>query len=82
MARSGTAAVFLNQTRLRPDASGGEFETSAGGPPLKLHSALRIALFLAGTGQIGFRVLKNKVSEGAPEGRLEWRPGLGFIKSP
>ena len=82
LAKTGTAVVFLNQTRSRPEASGGESETSAGGPPLKLYAAVRIALFAAGGRQIGFRVLKNKVSEGPPEGRLEWRQGTGFAKSP
>lgn len=82
VARNGTAAVFLNQTRSRPDSSGGESETSAGGSPLKLYAALRIVLFAAGGRQVGFRMLKNKVSEGTPEGRLEWRPDAGFVKSP
>jgi recombination protein RecA len=82
VAKSGAAVVFLNQTRWRPDESGGEAETSAGGPPLKLYAAVRIALFAAGARQIGFRMLKNKVSEGAPEGRLEWQRGGGFAKSP
>jgi len=82
VAKTGAAVVFLNQTRSRPDASGGEAETSAGGPPLKLYAAVRIALFAAGARQIGFRVLKNKVSEGSQEGRLEWRRGGGFAKSP
>lgn len=81
-AKTGTCVVFLNQTRSRPEASGGESETSAGGPPLKLYAAVRIALFGAGGRQLGFRVLKNKVSEGSPEGRLEWRRGGGFAKSP
>lgn len=83
VARTDTAVVFLNQTRSRPNASGGEAETSAGGPPLKLYAAVRIVLFAAGNGkQIGFRVLKNKVSAGAPEGQLEWLRGVGFVKSP
>jgi recombination protein RecA len=82
VAQSGAAVVFLNQTRGRPDESGWEAETSAGGPPLKLYSAVRIALFAAGARQIGFRVLKNKVSKGPPEGRLELRRGGGFVESP
>src|SRR5207248_5624809 len=82
VAQSGAAVVFLNQTRGRPGESGWEAETSAGGPPLKLYSAVRIALFAAGARQIGFRVLKNKVSEGLPEGRLELRRGGGFAESP
>lgn len=82
VARSGAAAVFLNQTRSRPNVSGGEAETSAGGAPLKLYAAVRIALFGSGARQAGFRVLKNKVAEGSPEGFLEWRRGGGFVKSP
>jgi recombination protein RecA len=82
VAKTGTAVVFLNQTRSRLDESGGDAETSAGGPPLKLYAAVRIALCASGAGQIGFRVLKNKVSEGSPEGRLEWLRGGGFAKSP
>jgi RecA/RadA recombinase len=82
VARSGAAVVFLNQTRSRPSASGGEAETSAGGAPLKLYAAVRIVLFGLGARQVGFRVLKNKVSEGSPEGFLEWRRGGGFAKSP
>jgi len=82
VARTGAAVVFINQIRSRPGASGEEAETSAGGPPLKLYAAVRIALFALGGRQIGFRVLKNKVSEGTLEGRLEWRRGVGFVKSP
>jgi recombination protein RecA len=81
-ARTGASVVFLNQIRSRPEASGGESEISAGGPPLKLYAAVRIALFAAGARKIGFRVLKNKVSEGSSEGRLDWRRGGGFAKSP
>jgi len=84
VARTDTAMVFLNQTRSRPQPSGGEAETSAGGPPLKLYASVRIALFVPGgmEHQVGFRVLKNKVTGGAPEGRLERWQGVGFVKSP
>jgi len=80
--RTGTAVVFLNQTRSRPDFSGGDTETSAGGPALKLYAAVRLALFAAGGGQVGFRVLKNKASAGSADGKLEWRREGGFAKSP
>ena len=40
----GACVVFLNQMRNRPEASAGEGETSAGGAPLKLFAAVRIAL--------------------------------------
>ena len=69
-AKTGAAAVFLNQTRSRPEASAGEAETSAGGPPLKLYAAVRLALYPAGTRRIGFRVLKNKVANAFAEGKL------------
>jgi len=84
VARTDTAVVFLNQTRSRPQLSGGEAETSAGGSPLKLYASVRIVLCAAGGHgkPIGFRVLKNKVSAGAPEGQLEWRQGVGFVKGP
>ena len=42
LARSGSSVLFLNQVRNRP--AGGSGETSAGGPPLKLYAAVRIAL--------------------------------------
>jgi recombination protein RecA len=63
--RTGAVLLFLNQTR-----GGDDFETSAGGPALKLFSQLRIAL-RAGTGrQIRFRLLKNKAGEAFGEGVL------------
>jgi recombination protein RecA len=74
---SGTAALFLNQTR-----SSDQGETGAGGPPLKLMAAARIALRGAGKGRIHFRVLKNKASEPFREGELLWREGAGFAESP
>jgi recombination protein RecA len=81
-ARTGATAVFLNQTRGRPELSGGEAETSAGGPPLKLHAAVRIALGPAGERRVRFRVLKNKVAMAFAEGDLKWKAGLGFAESP
>ena len=82
VARSGASVLFLNQTRGRPEPSGGEGETSAGGPPLKLYAAVRIALGPAGRRRVRFRVLKNKVATAFAEGHLEWKPGLGFAGSP
>jgi recombination protein RecA len=79
---AGAVVLFLNQTRGRPEASGGEAETSAGGPPLKLYAALRIALGPAGGRRVRFRVLKNKVAAAFTEGDLEWKQGLGFLESP
>ena len=40
--------AFLNQMRTRTGRGPGEAETSAGGPPLKLFAAVRIALMPAG----------------------------------
>ncbi|MGA2268553.1 MAG: DNA recombination/repair protein RecA [Bryobacteraceae bacterium] len=82
VARSDVSVLFLNQTRGRLEPSGGEAETSAGGPPLKLYAAVRIALGPAGERRVRFRVLKNKVAGGFAEGELAWKPGLGFAESP
>jgi recombination protein RecA len=77
--RSGTTAVFLNQVRSRRDATGREIETSAGGAPLKLHAAVRIALAASGR-RVRFRVLKNRAAGGLREGELLWKPGHGFTE--
>lgn len=82
VARTGTTVVFLNQTRTRLGPSGGEAETSAGGPPLKLYAAVRIALCPAAGRRVRFRVLKNKVAQSFAEGELEWTHGRGFAESP
>ena len=42
-ARSGVAVVLLNQVRVSARPLGRGIETSAGGPPLKLYAAVRIA---------------------------------------
>src|ERR1035437_7603378 len=44
VARTDTVVVFLNQIRSRRDGAGGESETPAGGPSLKLYAAVRISL--------------------------------------
>src|SRR5258708_3837380 len=54
--RAGASVLFLNQMRNR---QGGEGETSAGGPPLKLFAAVRVAMVPAGGSRIRLRVLKN-----------------------
>jgi len=77
--RTQVCMLFLNQTRARP-AAAGEGETSAGGPALKLHAAVRIALSAAGR-RVRFRILKNKLAAPFVGGELEWRPGLGFTTS-
>ena len=74
---SGTAALFLNQTRASEQA-----ETSAGGPALKLFAATRIALRPSGPGRARFRVLKNKAAEASQEGNLLWGNGAERSKCP
>jgi len=77
VARAGVALVFLNQTRSRLE-DGLQAETTAGGPSLKLYATVRIALEAAGTGQVRFRVLKNKRGGVYGRGQLRWIPGVGF----
>jgi recombination protein RecA len=79
--RSGVAVVFLNQTRTRLEASAGELETSAGGPSLKLHAAVRIVLATTGR-TVRFRILKNALAAPFATGELQWHPGSGFAKGP
>ena len=79
--RTGVAILFLNQTRTRLEASAGELETSAGGPSLKLHSAVRIALAASGR-TVRFRILKNELAAPFATGELEWHPGTGFVEGP
>jgi len=81
LARTEGALVFLNQMRSRVDA-GGDADTSAGGPSLKLYAAVRIALEAAGAGRVRFRVLKNKFGEVHGRGELRWVPGTGFAETP
>jgi recombination protein RecA len=76
--RAGTVVLVLNQTRGRVD----EGETSAGGPPLKLYAAVRIALDTARAGHMRFRILKNKGAEAFTEGILRWEKGTLFTESP
>ena len=82
VARTGTSLVFLNQIRTRMESSGGEAETSAGGAPLKLYAAVRIALGPVIGKRVRFRVVKNKAATAFGEGQLEWSDGLGFVKTP
>jgi recombination protein RecA len=72
VARPGAAALFLNQTRGRPGAP--DEETTAGGPALKLHAAVRLALRLGQDGRLRFRMLKNKAAAAFVEGELDWPP--------
>jgi len=80
LAGSGACVLFLNQVRNRP--AGGSGETSAGGTPLKLFTAVRIALIPAGGTRLCLRVLKNKVAEQVSGRELAWVRGSGFVESP
>jgi recombination protein RecA len=75
--RTGAVLLFLNQTR-----GGDDFETSAGGPALKLFAALRLALRAGPDGRMRFRVLKNKAGEAFGEGALPWENDPGFAERP
>ena len=79
LARAEAAALFLNQTRGRPDADGGE-QTSAGGPPLKLYAAARIVLDPVAQAGVRFRVLKNRPAAAFAGGELAWSGEAGFAK--
>jgi recombination protein RecA len=74
--RSGAVILFLNQTR-----GGDDFETSAGGPALKLFAWLRIALRAGAGRQIRFRLLKNKAGEAFGEGVLPGDNDPGYAES-
>jgi recombination protein RecA len=75
-ARTGVCLLFLNQTRFRVGTSVPESETSAGGPSLKLHAAVRLALATHGT-HVTFRVVKNKCGPAFGAGELDSRPLSG-----
>jgi recombination protein RecA len=75
-ARSGVCLLFLNQTRFHLGTSAPASETSAGGPSLKLHAAVRIALAVHGT-RVIFRVVKNKCGAAFASGELDCRPLSG-----
>jgi recombination protein RecA len=79
-ARMGVAALALNQTRGRAET--GDEETTAGGPPLRLHAAVRIALAPAARDRVRFRVLKNKASRPFGEGELRLSAAGGLTESP
>jgi recombination protein RecA len=70
-AKTETAVLVLNQIRSGADA--GSSETSAGGPAVKLHAALRIALEPMETG-LGahFRILKSRLAAPVREGGLRF----------
>lgn len=74
-AKTETAVLVLNQIRGGACADG--FETTAGGPAIKLHAALRVALepLKSGFGA-RFRIIKSGLAVGVREGEIrfdEWR---------
>ena len=79
-ARAATAIVLLNQIRFRP-ATPGEGETSSGGPSIKLHAAVRLALSASGR-RVRVRIVKNKLAAPYSEAHLEWRRERGFVEAP
>lgn len=82
LVKSGACVLFLNQMRNRPEASSGEGETSAGGAPLKLFAAVRIAMIPAAGARVMLRVRKNKVAVSVAECVLDRRSGVGFVETP
>jgi recombination protein RecA len=83
--RTGAVVLFLNQAR-----GNDEYETSAGGPALKLFAALRLALRRAPDTradlemdvEVRFRVLKNKAGDAFIDGAISWEEGPGLAESP
>lgn len=80
--KSGAVVVFLNQTRSRKQLADGGEESSAGGAPLKLYAAVRLAVSLRPGGRIRFRVLKNKLAGAFREGELRRSESGGFMETP
>ena len=88
--KSCACVVFLNQMRNRSSATSGEGETSAGGAPLKLFAAVRIAMAPAPGARITLRARKNKVAESITdpatnrplEHTLDRRRDAGFLERP
>jgi len=83
VAKNGAVVIFLNQTRARMQASGGEMEIiTAGGAPLKLYASIRLSLEACGGERVRFRVLKNKAAVAFQEGELRLRHGGERTESP
>ena len=78
--KNDTCICFLNQTRGRGGDSGEE--TTAGGAPLKLFAAARIALEAATGGATRFRVLKNRASGAFDGGRIGRGAAGTFVETP
>jgi recombination protein RecA len=82
--RSGSVALFLNQTRTSTARGGEDAGKAAGGPPLKLFAATRLAILgdPRRTRSVVLRVLKNKAAGAPSECRLVWRNDAGLAEAP
>jgi recombination protein RecA len=83
MRRGEAVALFLNQ--MRGGAEEGEGAgAAAGGPPLKLFAAVRIAMRAGAPGgrPAVLRVVKNTAGAAPAECLLAWRDGAGFAETP
>ena len=80
--RSGSVALFINQTRTAGDAE--DTGKAAGGPPLKLFAAMRLAI--RGNPErsrlVVVRVMKNKAAGASSECGLAWRNDAGLAEAP
>jgi recombination protein RecA len=74
--RSDSAAIFVNQSRVRPDPAGGEMETSAGGPSLKLYAPIRLAF--QPESRLRLRALKNNAAAPCHSAVLDRSEAGGF----
>ena len=82
VAKGDSSVLFVNQVRVRPESSTGEGETTAGGPSLKLHAALRIGIAPTADRSVRLRILKNKASGPFRQAVLWWKTGSGFVETP
>jgi recombination protein RecA len=80
--RSGASLLFLNQLRMRLETGGAPLPISAGGPALKLHATVRIAVALPEGGRARFRVMKNHAGGAFARGELLWRDGAIVAECP
>jgi recombination protein RecA len=60
VANSRACVLFLNQTRSRSNSLGEARETSAGGAPLRLYAAVRIAVNPVASRRMRLQILKNR----------------------
>jgi hypothetical protein len=74
--------MFLNQTRTAGD--GEDSGKAAGGPPLKLFAAMRIAIHgnPERSRSVVLRVMKNKAAGAPSECGLAWRNDAGLAEAP